>query len=285
MPATATMPISEINFEASLDRAQEVMVENGNPGRWLAIGRGEGINEGSLFLGYAFGGRSEDSRNRMAVPEGDAIRLIAPRMTAEEMAKIPDAALIYYHAIVKADDLFGVSNGAHTQPTLDAMSQGFDFEHAVATNPTVKGMYKGEEIDIPLSSFEPDYPNFTPRILGVGDLRSRSASSVGLTVVRKDLITGEPVRTFFTGKLEDLEPGQGWAIQTYDVNDPDDTKRPIPSFDQEPYGFSMKGSALDIAKRIREGIGERTFAAAVVRRIDIARRQFDDEEIINTRAA
>jgi len=278
-----SMPISEINFEEGLARGQEVLEGNGYPGRWLAVGRGEGTHADRFYMAYSFGGRSEGSKNRQAVFDGEAVRLIAPGMTPEEMAKKADAALVYYHASDAKDGVFVVSNGAQTRPVLGAVVAGASFEQAVINAPTVKGMMDGEEVDIDLSSFEPDAPINTPRITGLLDLREEAITPFGLAVVRKNPETSQPIRSFVTGSQQDLKPGEGWAIQTYAWNDPSDRETPVPHFDQMPYGFDMSGDVSDIAARVQEAIGEQTFAAAVVRAIDIGRREFAEHQFINTR--
>lgn len=275
--------LNSAEYGPSIERSRSVLWNNGYPGRWLAIGRGEGIHEEELFLAYSFGGRSDGSKNRIAVPEGTAIRLIAPGADGELMAQASDAALIYYHQSDTAEGVFVVSNGAQTRPVLDAVYEGETFEDAVTNAPVQRGMVDGEEKDVDLSSYEPDSPINTARITGVVDLREEAQTPLGLAVVRKDLETGDPIRTFYTARLEELEPGQGWAIQTYGKNDPKDRETPVPSFDQPPYGFDIRGGTTEIASRVRMAIGEETFAAAVVRAIDISRRQFAGSTIINTR--
>lgn len=275
--------LSELSYEASLAHADTLLYGNGYPGRWLAIGRGKGTHEAELFLAYSFGGRSEGSKNRAAIYEGDAIRLVAPGMDAEQMSKVPDAALVYYHAMDTEDNVYVVSNGAQTRPVLEAVVDGASFEDAVTDAPTEKGAMNGELVDIDLSSFEPDSPINTPRITAAIDLRDDAKTPVGMAVVRKDPATGQPVRSFYTGQLDDLEPGFGWAIQTYGRNNPQDRETPVPSFGQAPYGFSLVGETVEIAARIQAAIGEETFAAAVVRAIDIHKRQFNGSTIINTR--
>lgn len=275
--------ISQIGYDESTERGQEFLWDNGYPGRWLAIGRGEGVHEGELFLAYSFGGRSDGSKNRTAIAEADTTRLIAPGMDQEQMAKVPDAALIYYHAIDTDDEVFAISNGAQTRHVLDAVAGGETFEYAVTNAPKVPGVVNGKKVDIDLSSFEPDDPIMTPRITGVVDLRPDANTPIGLAIARRDPGTGHTVRSFYTGRLEDIEPGQGWAIQTYGVNDPADRETPPPSFDQEPYAFPMNGNTTEIAARVADAIGETTFAAAVVRSIDTNTRQFKGCTIINTR--
>lgn len=205
-------------------------------------------------------------------------------MTAEQMAEVPGAALRYYHAMDTKEGVFVVSNGAQTKPVLEeVVSQGVSIEEAVNSAPTVRGVINGEEKDIDLSSFEPDDPIFTPRITGVVDLRSHSRGEVGLAVVRKDLETGKPIRSFWEIDIEDLRPGWGWAIQTYDVNDPADRETPVPHFAEDPYPFQMHGDTDEVARNVRFAVGEKTFAAAVVRSIHIAKRKYNGHTITNTR--
>ena len=270
-------------FDHDPDRQQELLQGNGYPGRWLAMGRGEGIHEGELIVAYSFGGRSDGSKNRTAILEGSAVRLVAPGMTGEEMAQVSDAALVYYHASDTKNGVFVASNGAQTRPVLDAVEEGSSFIDAIRNAPTVLGMMDGKEVPIDLSSYEPDAPINTPRITGIIDLRDGVSRPFGLAVVRKDPESGLPIRKTFEAHLDDIGPGEGFAVQTYGVNDPDDKETPVPHFTQDPYLVDMGGSVADIAQRTRESIGERTFAAAVVRTIDLSTSQFVGHAIINTR--
>ncbi len=270
-------------FDRNPARQQELMQDNGYPGRWLAMGRGEGIHEGEFIIAYSFGGRSDGSKNRTAILEGSAVRLVAPGMTSEQMAQVSDAALVYYHASDTKNGVFAASNGAQTRPVLEAVEQGSPLIDAVRNAPTVLGMMEGRDVPIDLSSFEPDAPINTPRITGVIDLREDASLPFGMAVVRKDPESGMPIRKTFEAHLDDISPGEGFAIQTYGVNDPDDKETPVPHFTEDPYFVDMSGSLTDIAERTREAIGERTFAAAVVRAIDLSTRQFVGHTIINTR--
>jgi IMP cyclohydrolase len=278
------IPLSEIDKAVGNTRRNEVLWKNGNVGRWLGIARGKGDYEGKLFMSYVFGGRSSGSKFRMAVQEGTAIRLVAPGQTAEEMAQKSDAPLVFYHSSNTRAGVFVVSNGAQTNYVLDAMVDGASFKDAVSKAPVKRGMIDGEEKDIDLSSYEPDRLH-TPRISGFVDLREGASTSLGLAVVRKTYDgddPGDPIRTYYTGSIDDLAPGEGWAIQTYGVNDPNDPDAVVPSFDQEPYPYNVQASPAETAGRLRNAIGERIFAAAVVRVIDIGTGQFDGSAIINT---
>lgn len=277
---TMTMETSGVAFAEGLRHGEELLWDNEYPGRMLAMGRGEGEYAGQLVVAYTFGGRSDGSKNRMAVLEDEAVRLVAPGMTAEEMAEVPDAALVYYHASDTKDGVFVVSNGGQTRPVLDAIIEGASLGEAITGAPTVKGMINKEEVDIHLSRFEPDDPNFTPRITGVIDLRPEAVTPFGLAVVRKFGESDEPICEVYVAEIESIGEGQGWAIQTYN---PNNLETPVPSFDRRPYGVNLHGNLDDIAGNVQKAIGERTFAAAVVRSIDIEEQRFRDIAMINTR--
>lgn len=275
-------------FEQAANRAENLLWDNGYPGRFLTIGRlpaakGVSIETVDMFMGYSLGGRSPQSKDRNARQEDNAVRLIAPDKTVEEMAQQSDAALVYYHAMDGADGVFVVSNGAQTRPVLAAIREGATLEEAVNNAPTEPGKVNGKDAMIDLSSFEPDEPIFTPRITGVIDLREDAPTPFGLAVVRKNLETGNAIRTFWTADLADVQPGQGWAIQTYGINDPADRVTPVPHFEGAPYAFEPYDRLSETAASIEEAIGEATFAAAVVRRISVETGQFSGNSIINTR--
>ncbi len=277
------LPTSDAELAGAIARGQEVLWNNGNPGRWLAIGRADELDFDGFYMAYSFGGRSDGSKNREAVKDGNAVRLTVPNMTLDEMSQIPNAALEHYHCIDSKDGVFVVSNGAQTRPVLDAMVDGASLEEAISRAPTVKGPVGGEEVDIDLSSYEPDAPINTPRITGVIDVRPEAVTQVGLAVVIKNMQTEEPIRSFYTANLDDIPPGFAWAIQTYGINDPDDKETPVPHFDEAPYGVVMRGPTEVVAKNVRYAVGSRTFAAAVVRAIDVSRREFSGYTVINTR--
>lgn len=254
--------------------------ENGNPGRFLVAGRS---SEGALTVGYAAGGRSDASKFRRAVPEEDAVRLVVPDMSEEEMAEIPDAALRYYHAMDTREGVVVVSNGAQTRPVLDAIVnfQG-GLATAVETAPSVLGVVNGKEQMIDLSSFEPDDPIYTPRITAAIDTRPNAYTPFGIAIARR--MGEENVVRQHSGILDlaQIRPGQGWAIQTYGPNNPDDSKAIPPSYDRAPYAFELEGSADDIAMTIAGSVGERTLAAVIVGQIDEEHPGWSALSILNT---
>lgn len=253
--------------------------DNGNPGRFLVAGRS---TEGILTIGYAAGGRSDASKHRRAIEEDDAVRLVVPEMSEEEMAAIPDAPLRYYHALDTRRGVFVVSNGAQTRPVLNAKASGSTFVSAVENAPTVRGTVNGEEQDIDLSSYEPDDPNFTPRITAAIDVRDHAHMPLSFAIARR-MGEHDTVRAFSgVESLGAIADGQGWALQTYGPNNPDDSKAIPPSFDKSPYPFLLEGSTKDIADTIAEAVGERTLATVIVRQINEERHKWGAQTILNT---
>lgn len=265
---------TEADFQAGLERGHDVLWANGNPGRMAAIGRGAGEFEDNLIFVNVAGGRSEGSRTRRAIPEGSTVRLIVPGMTAEEMATNPKAPLVYYHQSDSRGGVFVGSNGAQTPHVLDGVLAGESLDEAVRNAPVVRCVVDGEEKKYDLSEYEPDPPIYTPRISTVIDVRPEAVTQFGLAIARKDGDTWDTTYDDWTTHLDEVLPGQGWAIQTYDVNDPDDNISPVPHFVEAPYAFDFSGDPEEIAARVRTAIGERTFAAAVVRVIDVNQPQF-----------
>jgi len=106
--------------QLQLEQGQSVIYENmtalgdnSYPGRVAMMGLNLGGDK--AIQAYAIMGRSAGSRTRIFVDEGlGSVRTVAPGKTAEEMAKTPNAALIYYQASVASNGVYVISNGAQT---------------------------------------------------------------------------------------------------------------------------------------------------------------------------
>ena len=172
----------------------ELLSNNPYPGRGIVVGAGR--------VYYFIMGRSVNSRNRIFSLTDDGIRT-----EAHDPALLEDPSLIIYHPVREFEHFLIVTNGDQTDTVRDALAQGSDFESALRTR-----------------CFEPDGPNWTPRISGLTDLRSgayklsilKSADPAGSACLRQ---------TFEYAPL----PGLGHFLHTY-VRDGD----PIPSFQGEP---------------------------------------------------
>lgn len=120
----------------------EYLSGNEYPGRGIVLGRSADGN--NMLIGYFIMGRSENSRNRVFVTEGDGIRT-----EAFDPAKLSDPSLIIYSPVRVLGKSTIVTNGDQTDTIYDFMAKGMSFEDALRTR-----------------TFEPDGPNFTPRISG-----------------------------------------------------------------------------------------------------------------------
>ena len=121
----------------------KALSENSYPGRGIVLGRSEDGKK--AVVGYFIMGRSENSRNRVFVEEPDGIRT-----EAFDPSKMVDPSLIIYHPVRKVGDMLVVTNGDQTDTVADYLRAGKTFEDALRTR-----------------TFEPDGPNWTPRISGM----------------------------------------------------------------------------------------------------------------------
>lgn len=277
MPGLNLEPTSK---EAAEGRA--LLAGNEYPGRLIIIG----LNSvgAAAIQAYAITGRSEGSRNRILVPEPadsnpdytEGVRTIAPDMTPEEMAKVENAELIYYQAMDEEDGVYVVSNGAQTGPVLDHIESmsfrakigNLDLEGAVRGAPTVNG--------IDLFRYEPDAPNFTPRITGALNILEHRAP-FGLSMVSKGGNSRARYSTYKGKDLTKLTPGVGYGIQTYAGNG-----SPLPSFDREPYAFPLGETTEEIAHSIWDVLNQDNRVAVVVRAVEL-KYEGTEYHIINAR--
>ena len=165
---------------------------NPYPGRGIAVGKDR--------VYYFIMGRSENSRNRVFTLTDDGIRT-----EAHDPAKVKDPSLIIYHPVRKMGDSLIVTNGDQT----DTIRDMGDFRKALMTR-----------------EYEPDGPNFTPRISAIlyGD------GSFELSILKHR--AGGCLREFFC--YEGCEEGKGVFLSTYQGDG-----SPLPSFDGEPLEVTM----------------------------------------------
>ena len=178
----------------------EKLAGNRYPGRGIILGL---TPDGTRSVAaYFIMGRSQNSRNRVFLPEPDGIRT-----EAHDPALLKDPSLILYHPVRVCDHWLIVTNGDQTDTVRDFLQKGADFESALRTR-----------------CFEPDGPNWTPRISGLVDLQSggyqlsilKSADPAGSACLRQ---------TFEYPPL----PGLGHFLHTYACDG-----NPLPGFRGEP---------------------------------------------------
>lgn len=224
----------------------ETLRKNPYPGRGIVMGMSENGNHAIQI--YWVMGRSENSRNRILVEENGVVRT-----EPFDASKVQDPNLIIYTAIREVQGIHLVSNGDQTDSVADVISYGGDFEHALTGR-----------------TYEPDAPNFTPRISA---MYFNSAKPFKFSSIRKNPDgSTEPIRD-----LHRPEPtnGIGYVIHTY-KGDGD----PLPSFDQAPYPVPLTGSLEEIAATFWDALNAANRVALAAKSID-TRTGTVDFRIIN----
>lgn len=224
---------------------QEELQANAYPGRGIVIGK---TPDGTKAVtAYFIMGRSENSRNRIFAVTEDGIRT-----EAYDPSKMEDPSLIIYHPVRLYEGKTIVTNGDQTDTIRDFMAEGKCYRHALMTR-----------------EFEPDAPNYTPRISGV----VLPDGSYKLSILKS--FNGNPdccCRYFF--EYDHPVAGTGHFIHTYmgDGN-------PLPSFEGEPELVGLDSEPVaDFAGKLWESLNEENKVSLFVRYIDLSNG--DTEDII-----
>ena len=170
----------------------EYLRNNPYPGRGIVVGKGR--------VYYFIMGRSENSRNRVFLETDDGIRT-----EAFDPSKMKDPSLIIYHPVRRTDRMLIVTNGDQT----DTIAAAGDFRAALMTR-----------------EYEPDAPNWTPRISAA----VYPDGSFELSILKR--VQGRCLREFFS--YPGCDEGKGFFLSTY--QGPGD---PLPSFSGEPMEVEM----------------------------------------------
>ena len=206
------------------------------PGRGIVIGQSP---DGTKILQvYWIMGRSEGSRNRIFIHEGDAVRT-----WASDESKVPDPSLVVYHPIRIHGSCHIVTNGDQTDTIVEHLAQGGTFESALDTR-----------------AFEPDPPILTPRISGIVDLDDETAAYRLAILKTVGKSADHPTRHYFT--FEQFLPGFGHCITTYD-----DDGDPVPSFSGEPYLLDLLDDPEETARSFWNALNKDNRVSLLVKSI------------------
>lgn len=188
---------------------------NSYPGRGFVIGLSQDGTH--LIQAYWIMGRGENSRNRVFVTDK------AGRVSTEaaDPSKVKDPSLIIYDAMLETGGDYVVSNGRQTNDVLNASLMAESLENGLSGH-----------------IYEPDTPNFTPRITGLCSTIPR-VPIVEIAILRKSLWGDSCERAFYS--YSELGAGYGYCVTTY-MGDGD----PLPSFQGDPYLLPLKGSIDDV---------------------------------------
>ena len=210
---------------------------NSYPGRGIVIGQSE--DGAKAVIAYFIMGRSENSRNRVFVEEGEGIRT-----QAFDPAKLSDPSLVIYAPVRVLGDHTIVTNGDQTDTIYDFMNEGKTFEEALRTR-----------------TFEPDGPNYTPRISGIVS-RKEGGFTYKLSILKSTDGNPDQAQRFFF----EYEPqvGLGHFIHTY-KQDGD----PIPSYEGEPTPVFIEGDIDAFTASLWENLNEDNKVSLFTRFIDL----------------
>lgn len=229
---------------------KQELKNNAYPGRGIVIGRS--ADGGKAVIAYFIMGRSTNSRNRIFVTEGEGIRT-----QAFDPEKLTDPSLVIYAPVRVLASRDGgkndtiVTNGDQTDTIYDGLSQGLTFEQSLRSR-----------------RFEPDGPNYTPRISGLVHLQEGKFDYCMSILKSND---GDPsCCNRYTFAYDNPAAGEGRFLHTY-MHDGD----PLPSFQGEPKTVAIEGDIDGFAGMLWESLNEENKVSLFVRFIDIAAGKYE----------
>lgn len=222
---------------------------NTYPGRGIVIGRSK--DGGKAVTAYFIMGRSVNSRNRIFAEEGDGIRT-----QAFDPSKLEDPSLIIYSPVRVLGRNTIVTNGDQTDTIYEGMDKQLSFEESLRSK-----------------EFEPDVPNFTPRISGVMHI-SDGSFDFQMSILKSN--NGNPdCCNRYTYSYDNPLAGEGRFIHTY-MHD----GNPLPSYEGEPKLVDIDGDIDTFANMIWDNLNEENKVSLFVRFIDIETGKYETR-IIN----
>ena len=213
--------------------------ENSYPGRGIVIGRtADGTKAAAA---YFIMGRSENSRNRIFAEDGEGIRT-----QAFDESKLTDQSLIIYAPVrVLGTDTI-VTNGDQTDTIFEGLKKGLTFEESLRSR-----------------EFEPDAPNYTPRISGVMHVKD-GVYGYEMSILKSN--NGNPEAcNRYTFNYENCVAGEGHFIHTYMCDG-----NPLPSFEGEPKLVAIPDDMDAFTEMLWNSLNEENKVSLFVRYIDLA---------------
>ena len=208
-------------------------------GRGIVIGKS--ADGTKAVIAYFIMGRSENSRNRIFVEDGEGIRT-----QAFDESKMEDPHLIIYAPVRVLGNKTIVTNGDQTDTIYELMDKQMTFEQSLRSR-----------------KFEPDEPNYTPRISGIMHIEN-GGYNYAMSILKSS--NGDPESCCrFTYAYEKPLNGEGRFIHTYmgDGN-------PLPSFEGEPKRVEIDGTIDEFTGMVWNSLNQDNKVSLFVRFIDIA---------------
>lgn len=227
-----------------------LLSKNTYPGRGIVIGKTADGKHAAIA--YFIMGRSENSRNRIFEENEDC----GIRTRAYDESKLVDPSLIIYSPVRKLGDDLIVTNGDQTDTVYDFIKEGKTFEDALRTR-----------------TFEPDAPNFTPRISGIATVKDGDFS-YKLSILKSDDGNDASVQRFFYEYAQPVA-GKGHFIHTYRCDG-----NPIPSFSGDPEPVEIPNDLGVFTTMIWKSLNEQNKVSLFTRFINLETGEYETR-IIN----
>ena len=221
-----------------------LLEKNTYPGRGIMIGRS--ADGKHAVTAYFIMGRSVNSRNRVFVEEGEGIRT-----EAFDVSKLSDPSLIIYAPVKVLGNTTIVTNGDQTDTVYELMGQGKTFEEALRTR-----------------KFEPDEPNYTPRISGIIHVLE-GGFDFAVSILKSG--DGDPeycIRNTFA--YDGCPAGEGRFVHTYTGDG-----NPLPSYEGEPARVEISGDIDQFTDAVWNSLNEDNKVSLFVRYIDIETGEYE----------
>lgn len=228
---------------------EKELKENSYPGRGIVIGRS--ADGKHAVTAYFIMGRSENSRNRIFVEDGEGIRT-----QAFDPSKLTDPSLIIYAPVRVLGNKTIVTNGDQTDTIYEGMDRQLTFEQSLRSR-----------------EFEPDAPNYTPRISGVLHVEN-GKFNYAMSILKSN--NGNPDScNRYTFAYENCVAGEGHFIHTYKCDG-----NPLPSFEGEPKLIAIPDDMETFTETLWNSLNEDNKVSLFVRYIDIATGKYETK-IVN----
>ena len=217
---------------------------NTYPGRGIIIGK---TKDGKKAVtAYFIMGRSNNSRNRVFVEDVEGIRT-----QAFDPSKLEDPSLIIYAPVRVLGNKTIVTNGDQTDTIYEGMDKQLTFEQSLRTR-----------------EFDPDAPNYTPRISGIMHVEN-GKYNYAMSILKSN--NGNPEAcNRYTFAYENPAAGEGHFIHTY-MHD----GNPLPSFEGEPKLVEINGDIDEFTNMVWTNLNEDNKVSLFVRFIDIATGEYE----------
>jgi len=230
--------------EMNMVSLQQELMENSYPGRGIVLGKSG--NGKYAVSAYFIMGRSVNSRNRIFVQDGEGIRT-----QAFDPSKLEDPSLIIYAPVRVLGNKTIVTNGDQTDTIYEGMDKQLTFEQSLRCR-----------------KFEPDAPNYTPRISGIIHLENGSFN-YAMSILKSNHGDPDSCRRY-TFAYENPRAGEGHFLHTY-MHD----GNPLPSFEGEPKEVEIPNDIDAFTDMLWNSLNEDNKVSLFVRYIEVETGRYE----------